>query len=128
MSVVHPVHQIENHPTSPSGDAPTSRIEIADCGVLSPDDPSLSVAVTAADGDPYEDYPDDADQDVQNPEIALGIAKDVREIANKLFKQGQIESALNKYQSKLLFVNFNNTRGLNYFLFQSLSGTSTCIQ
>jgi peptidyl-prolyl isomerase D len=94
------VRQIENHPTS-SGDVPTSRIEIADCGELLPDDPFLTA--TDPEGDAYEDYPDDADQDVQKPEIALEIAKAIREIGNKLFKEGKIQSALEKYQSRFAY-------------------------
>jgi peptidyl-prolyl isomerase D len=94
------VRQIENHKTS-SGDVPTSRIEIADCGELSPDDPFLTT--TDPEGDAYEDYPDDADQDVQNPAIALEIATAIREIGNKLFKERKIQSALEKYQSKFTY-------------------------
>lgn len=98
------VRQIENFPTS-SGDAPTSPIVIADCGVLSPDDPSLAPA-SVADGDAFEDYPEDEDRDVQKPEVALDIAKTIREVGNKLFKEGKIAEALDKYQSKRLLVGF----------------------
>jgi len=93
------VRAIENYPTA-SGDVPTSPIVISACGVLSPDDPSLTTSEATA-GDSYEDYPDDDDSDVQNPEIALNIARTIREIGNKLFKDGQIELALQKYLSKL---------------------------
>ncbi|KAG5643511.1 Peptidyl-prolyl cis-trans isomerase cyp40 [Asterophora parasitica] len=69
------VRQIENNPTS-SGDVPTLPVVIADSGVLSADDPFLAPANAAAtDGDSYEDFPDDEDRDVQQPEIALEIAK-----------------------------------------------------
>lgn len=95
------VRQIENYPTA-TGDVPTSPIVISSCGVLSPDDPSLTEAA-AADGDSYEDYPDDEDRDVQNPEIALDIAKTVREVGNKLFKEGKPDLALRKYQSKCAY-------------------------
>ena len=94
---VLPVRQIENFPTS-SGDVPTSPIVIADCGVLSPDDPSLADTTTVG-ADSYEDYPDDEDRDVQKPEVALDIAKAVREIGNTLFKEGKIGEALDKYLS-----------------------------
>jgi peptidyl-prolyl isomerase D len=93
------VRQIENHPTGPN-DLPTERVEIADCGELQPDDPSLAESTVSADGDIYEDYPDDDDRNVQNPETALDIAKKIREIANKLFREGQVEAALEKYQSE----------------------------
>lgn len=72
---------------------------IASCGVLAPDDPSLTEAAVNTDGDQYEDYPDDEDRNVNNPEVALTIAKEVREIGNKLFKEGKTEAALSKYQS-----------------------------
>lgn len=94
-----PVRQIENFPTS-SGDVPSSPITIVSAGALSPDDPCLTVAVESADGDVYEDFPDDEDQDVQDPEVALKIAREVRELANKLFKEGNAEGALAKYQSQ----------------------------
>ncbi|KAG6819907.1 Peptidyl-prolyl cis-trans isomerase cyp40 [Arthromyces matolae] len=96
------VRQIENYPTS-SGDAPTSPIVIADCGMLPPDDPSLAPAAVT-DGDVYEDYPDDEDRDVQNPEVALDVAKSIREIGNKLFKEKKIEEALSKYQKSIRYL------------------------
>lgn len=96
---LHLVRQIENFPTA-NGDVPTEPIVIAKAGLLAPDDPSLTAAPESQDGDTYEDFPDDEDRDVQKPEIALQIAKDVREIGNKLFKEGQYEGALTKYQSE----------------------------
>jgi len=96
------VRQIENYPTA-NGDVPTSPIIISSCGVLSPNDPSLAEAV-ATDGDPYEDYPDDEDRNVQNPEIALEIAKTVREVGNKLFKEGKADLALQKYQKSIRYL------------------------
>lgn len=72
---------------------------ISACGVLSPDDPSL-VPSEATLGDSHEDYPEDDDSDVQNPEVALDIARQIRELSNKLFKDGQVGLALNKYLSE----------------------------
>lgn len=62
---------------------------------------------TNGSGDPYEDYPDDqdplSDGSVQEkPEVALRVAREIREIGNKLFKEGKGSEALNKYQSKSL--------------------------
>ncbi|EKM57324.1 uncharacterized protein PHACADRAFT_255024 [Phanerochaete carnosa HHB-10118-sp] len=100
---------IENHPTS-SGDVPTEPCTIAACGQLDSSDPSLSEsAAAAADGDPYEDYPDDqdalSDGNVQEkPEVALRVAREIREIGNKLFKEGKTETALNKYQKALRYL------------------------
>jgi len=97
------VRQIENTPTL-SGDAPASPVVIQACGVLSPDDPSLVPDTGSADGDTYEDYPDDEDKDVQNPQVALDIAKSIREVANKLFKEGQVGTALEKYQKSIRYL------------------------
>jgi peptidyl-prolyl isomerase D len=55
-----------------------SPIVIAACGVLSPDDPSLTTKPTPADGDPYENFPDDDGNNVQDPKVALSIAKETR--------------------------------------------------
>ena len=96
------VRAVENTETS-SGDAPVEPCVIADCGELAPDDPTLTQPA-AADGDVYEDYPEDQDpvdgQDIgEKPEVALKIAREVREVGNKLFKEGKYEDALHKYQS-----------------------------
>jgi len=96
-----PVRQIENFPTN-SGDVPTNPITIVSSGMLSPDDPSLVAAAESADGDVYEDFPDDEDRNVQDPEVALKIAREVRELGNKLFKEGKAEAALAKYQSQCI--------------------------
>lgn len=61
------------------------------------DDPS------AQSGDPYEDYPVDEDKDTEDPKVVLEIARVVREVGNKLFKEGKTEEALQKYQSEFLF-------------------------
>ncbi|KAH9834782.1 peptidyl-prolyl cis-trans isomerase Cpr7 [Rhodofomes roseus] len=102
------VRAIENTPTA-DGDVPKSPCVIADCGELSPDDPSLAEDPTAADGDPFEDYPEDQGpvdgQDViEKPEAALKVAKQVREIGNKLFKEGKSEEALAKYQKAIRYL------------------------
>ncbi|KAJ3554946.1 hypothetical protein NM688_g2842 [Phlebia brevispora] len=104
------VRAIENHPTS-SGDVPTEPCTIADCGELDPSDPSLEQAA-AADGDPYEDYPEDQavlpDGDVsEKPEVALRVAREVREIGNKLFKEGNINRALEKYQKAIRYLDLH---------------------
>lgn len=96
------VREIENGKTS-AGDVPQSPVVVVDCGELQPDDPCLQTHPTPVGegGDPYEDWPDDEDSgDVHNPEVALKIAKDVREAANTLFKKGDIAGALTKYQSR----------------------------
>ncbi|CAA7266288.1 unnamed protein product [Cyclocybe aegerita] len=100
------VRQIENNPTS-SGDVPTLPVKIVDCGVLAPDDPSLVDDPMSQADDPYEDYPADEDRDTENPEVALQIAKDVREVGNKLFKEGKVEAALEKYQKSIRYLDIH---------------------
>ncbi|EPQ50830.1 cyclophilin [Gloeophyllum trabeum ATCC 11539] len=98
------VRQIENHPTS-SGDVPTEPIIIAACGQLSPDDPSLTAEPVAADGDPYEDFPQDEEsKDTENPEVVLQIAKDIKDLGAKLWKEGKVDAALAKWQKALRYV------------------------
>ncbi|KAK7460938.1 peptidyl-prolyl cis-trans isomerase cpr6 [Stygiomarasmius scandens] len=101
------VRQIENFPTS-TGDAPTSPIIIEDCGVLSPDDPSLTQENASADGDPYEDYPDDEDRDLSKPETVIEIAQAIREVGNKLFKEGKTKEALEKYQKSIRYLDVHH--------------------
>jgi peptidyl-prolyl isomerase D len=96
------VRTIENNPTS-TGDVPKATVVIANCGMLSPDDPSLCEK-TSPDGDPYEDYPDDEDQELGNPETVLQIAKTIREVANRLYKQGDINGALPKYLKSIRYL------------------------
>ncbi|KAF8718460.1 hypothetical protein AX14_011814 [Amanita brunnescens Koide BX004] len=97
------VRQMENNPTA-TGDVPVQPVVIADCGVLSADDPSLT-RKESSDGDMYEDYPDDEDQELGNPETVLQIAKVVREVGNDLFRKGDFNGALQKYQKSIRYLN-----------------------
>jgi peptidyl-prolyl isomerase D len=92
------VRQIERLPTS-SGDVPKDPVVIIKSGVLEATDQFLTQENTSVDGDKYEDYPEDGDVDVQNPEIALSVAKEIKDIGSKLFKEGNAREALLKYQS-----------------------------
>ena len=83
---------------------PTTPITITDCGVLPPDDPSLTPSGAAPDGDRYEDYPDDDDSDVQDPAVALRIARELREVGNALWKAGDAAPALAKWQKALRYL------------------------
>ncbi|KAJ3563775.1 hypothetical protein NP233_g8728 [Leucocoprinus birnbaumii] len=97
------VRKIENNPTS-SGDVPQAAVTITDSGELSPDDPSLTDEGVVAEGDPYEDFPDDEDRDLSKPETVIEIAKVVREVGNKLYKEGNIDQALEKYQKSIRYL------------------------
>lgn len=118
------VRQIENNPTA-TGDVPVQPVVIADCGALSADDPSLT-RKESSDGDIYEDYPDDEDQELGNPETVLQIAKVVREVGNALFKKGDFNGALQKYQSRFTcaFVYWE----VSHVCLQRLYVTSMCIK
>lgn len=100
------VRTMENTPTGAS-DAPIEAVSIASSGQLSADDPILTAAAaTSTDGDAYEDYPEDQDgTDVQTePKTALEIAGKVREVGNKLFKEGDVKGALGKWQKSLRYL------------------------
>ncbi|KIJ23969.1 hypothetical protein M422DRAFT_195296, partial [Sphaerobolus stellatus SS14] len=97
------VRQIERLPID-SGDVPKEPVVITSSGVLEPNDPWLTESQGAAGTDKYEDYPEDDDADVQNPEVALSIAKQIREIGNKLFKEGKAADALAKYQKSVRYL------------------------
>lgn len=73
---------------------------ITKSGQLDPNDPYLKETAVPQDGDRYEDFPDDDDADLSKPETTLAIAKELREIGNKLFKESNFTGASNKYQSK----------------------------
>ncbi|EAU84018.1 peptidyl-prolyl cis-trans isomerase [Coprinopsis cinerea okayama7 len=101
------VRAIENNPTA-SGDVPIEPVVIEDCGVLSPDDPSLAESTAEAqDGDPYEDYPEDEDRDLNDAKAVLDIAKLIREVGNRLFKEGKVDQASNKYQKALRYLDLH---------------------
>ncbi|KAG8724919.1 peptidyl-prolyl cis-trans isomerase cpr6, partial [Ceratobasidium sp. 423] len=97
------IRQVENSPTS-SGDAPTAPCVIMKCGELTSDELELGPAnVTPSGGDKYEDYPEDDDSDVQDPETALRIAKEIKEVGTKLHREGKLSEALEKYQKVMRY-------------------------
>lgn len=105
------VRAVENTPTS-SGDVPTEPCTIVASGELDPSDPYLTVSATSAEGDVYEDYPDDQDPIAEGdprerPEVALKVARDVREVGNKLFKEAKAEEALGKYQKSIRYLDLH---------------------
>jgi len=100
------VRQIERLPTA-SGDVPTSPCIITNSGQLTPDDPSLNEQATT-EGDRYEDYPDDeTTKDVNKPENALQVAKETRDVGNKLWKEGKASEALEKWQKSLRYLDWH---------------------
>ncbi|CEL53205.1 peptidyl-prolyl isomerase D (cyclophilin D) [Rhizoctonia solani AG-1 IB] len=98
------IRQIENQPTS-SGDAPVAQCVITKCGELTSDDELQLANQVPSDGDKYEDYPEDDDSDVQNnPQTALSIAREIKEVGTRLHKEGKLDLALEKYQKAIRYL------------------------
>ena len=55
----------------------------------------------------------DQDSNTEDPEVALQIAKNVREYGNQLFKEGKAEEALQKYQSGLFLQVFRQGKKIS---------------
>jgi len=101
------VRKVEQTPTG-SGDSPLSPCVITACGQLQPDDPSLTIPEGAESGDGYEDFPEDETRvDISIPDVALQAAKDIREVGNKLWKEGKSEEAVDKWQKAIRFLDYH---------------------
>jgi peptidyl-prolyl isomerase D len=97
------VREIENGPTE-GGDKPRAAVTIVDCGELKGADyDKATEKVVDTSGDPYEDWPEDQNEDLSGPEVEK-IAADLKEIGNKLFKQGDLNNALEKYQKGVRYL------------------------
>lgn len=98
------VRQIENLSTH-SGDKPTKDAVIADCGELT-GDAALAADVKQPDamGDPYEDFPEDCNEELDAKKI-LKIAAECKDYGNKAFKAGNLSVGLDKYQKGLRYLN-----------------------
>lgn len=69
-------------------------------------------------GDKYEDYPDDEDTiDINNVDVLVEAAKEIREGGNTLFKAGEFQEALTQYRSESFSFSFS----LSVFRFRLLS-------
>jgi len=101
------VRRVEQIPTG-NGDTPISPCVITACGQLQPDDPCLAVPEGGALGDSYEDFPEDEGRvEVSKPDVALQVAKNIREIGNKLWKEGKSEGALDKWQKAIRYLDYH---------------------
>ena len=58
-----------------------------------------SYVCSVRNADPYEDYPDDEDRNLDSPETTLEIATKLKALGNERFKAGKVEDALDKWQS-----------------------------
>ncbi|CAG8782466.1 18662_t:CDS:2, partial [Acaulospora morrowiae] len=94
------VRAIENNPTI-SNDKPIKDVEIVDCGELKEDE---NIETTeSADGDIYEDWPDDQPEKSEPKEL-LQIAKKVKEIGNDYFKKSDYSTAFKKYAKAIRYL------------------------
>ncbi|KAK4057846.1 peptidyl-prolyl cis-trans isomerase cpr6 [Microbotryomycetes sp. JL221] len=93
------VRLMEDSPTN--NDTPSEKIVIADCGELGPQDPTR---IPDAFDDGYESYPSDDEADVQEPEVALKVATDIKTKATEWFKKGEYKVANKKYIKALRYL------------------------
>ena len=70
-------------------DSPVEEILIADCGELAEGEPD-GVEVDP-EGDGYEEYPSDDENDVHDPTVALRIAHDIKDLGTRAFKKQDYE-------------------------------------
>src|SRR4051812_12797889 len=56
-------------------------------------------------GDKYEDFPDDEPGHPLEPDACFKIASELKEIGNKVFKAGDLERGVEKYQKALRYLN-----------------------
>ncbi|KAF3933151.1 Phosphatase [Dactylella cylindrospora] len=95
------VRKIEETKTD-SQDRPGKPVVIQDCGELAPGESAETERADDGTGDKYEDFPDDLEEEL-TPEKSLKIATDLKEIGNKVFKSGDIELGVEKYQKALRY-------------------------
>ncbi|KAJ3317867.1 hypothetical protein HDU93_004036, partial [Gonapodya sp. JEL0774] len=104
MSVVR---KIENTPKG-DNDRPLQPCTITECGQLpeSYDPFAPSEAVTPADGDGFEEYPEDESAKEKNAKWALDIGSTVKTAGNQYFKQADLSTALSKYEKAVRYVDY----------------------
>lgn len=90
------VRAIENTPTD-SGDKPNDEVVITDCGEFPLDAPLPRI--DDGTGDTYEaSIKDEPSIDINDPASVLKAITEIKEIGTKLFKEGKLELAYEKYR------------------------------
>ncbi|EWC46586.1 peptidyl-prolyl cis-trans isomerase D [Drechslerella stenobrocha 248] len=84
-------------------DRPGRPIVIQDCGELPPGDSGVIDKADDGTGDIYEDFPEDAGEEL-DVAASLKIATAIKDIGNKVFKSGDLEMGLEKYQKALRYI------------------------
>ncbi|KAI3627641.1 peptidylprolyl isomerase [Malassezia furfur] len=105
------VRRIEQAPTG-ANDVPVHTVTIADCGEFTSEQletPDFDYGIAPdATGDRYENYPEDADVDLEEkPQEALRIATDLKNLAAGLVGKQEWALALEKYQKALRYLMVN---------------------
>ncbi|KIO21650.1 hypothetical protein M407DRAFT_125082 [Tulasnella calospora MUT 4182] len=89
-----------------AGDAPEEPVVIAKSGELAEGEDD-GVPELNADGDKYEDYPEDesSEGDVQtNAELCVKIAENIKAVGTQLFKEKKIAGALEKFEKSIRYL------------------------
>ncbi|RHZ74111.1 hypothetical protein Glove_227g14 [Diversispora epigaea] len=94
------VRTVENIPTT--NDRPIKTVKIVDCGELKEgEDDGIA---EPADGDIYEDWPEDQSGKLESKEL-LEFARKIKEIGNNYFKNLKYDKALKKYSKAIRYLN-----------------------
>ncbi|KKA29137.1 hypothetical protein TD95_003480 [Thielaviopsis punctulata] len=93
------------HSHTDSGDRPTKKVEITNCGELAADQPTSS-GVTNNDpyGDTFEDYPEDNDGEEPTASEIFKIASACKVFGGAAFKAGDLQSGIAKYRKGLRYL------------------------
>ncbi|KAL3130719.1 hypothetical protein ABBQ38_000068 [Trebouxia sp. C0009 RCD-2024] len=96
------VRELEGVATE-ENDKPTYQCFIQDCGVLKA---GADLSTPQEEGDPYPQYPDDADVPEGQSEVAFRVkaATDIKALGNDLYKKGDHQSAIRKYTKALSYL------------------------
>lgn len=97
-SVVRTIEHMEK-----VSEKPVQDVVIADCGEI-PEGADDGVPEKPADGDAYEDFPEDQEDAKETAQI-IKIAGDIKAIGNDYFKKGNYLEASKKYQKALRYLN-----------------------
>ncbi|EPS41393.1 hypothetical protein H072_4724 [Dactylellina haptotyla CBS 200.50] len=104
-SVVRKIEETKKDPQ----DKPLKPVIIQDCGELDPSDSGETEKSDDGTGDKYEDFPEDAGLDDADAPTALRIGTEIKDIGNKVFKNGDVETAIEKYQKALRYISNHTT-------------------
>ncbi|KAI9339660.1 cyclophilin-like domain-containing protein [Obelidium mucronatum] len=102
------VRRIENCEKG-DNDKPVHDVLIADCGEYDAKMEAETIAAAAADGDVYEEYPEDqlpadGSSDGLKPDELLSIAGAIKQIGTDYFKKGDFVTAAAKYEKAVRYL------------------------